>query len=117
MAGSILGIICGVCYFILGFMMFKKPPRAINGIYGYRTPRAMSDPELWKEAQHYASNLMMQFGFIILVFGILGFWFTEVQALILSLGSLAFYTIRLFVKVEGRLKELQSKPKKKPQNA
>ncbi|GAB1159731.1 MULTISPECIES: SdpI family protein [Paenibacillus] len=113
MAGAIVGLICGVCYFVLGLMLFKKPPKKINGIYGYRTPRAMSDPDLWDEAQRYSANLMMQFGVIITVFGILGFWFTDVQALVLSLFAVAFYTFRLFTKVEGRLKEVQHAQKRK----
>jgi len=113
LAGAIVGLICGVCYFVLGLMLFKKPPKKINGIYGYRTPRAMSDPDLWDEAQRYSANLMMQFGVIITVFGVLGFWFTDVQALVLSLFAVAFYTIRLFTKVEGRLKEVQQAQQRK----
>lgn len=107
MAGAFVGIICGVCYFILGLMVYKKPPKQINGIYGYRTPRAMSDPTLWEEAQRYSSALMMQFGCIITVFGIIGFWLTDVRALVLSLIAVGFYTFRLFTRVEGRLKEMQ----------
>jgi uncharacterized membrane protein len=106
-AGAIVGIICGVCYFILGLMVYKKPPKRINGIYGYRTPRAMSHPELWEEAQRYSANLMMQFGVIITVFGIIGFWLTDVRALVLSLVATGFYTFRLFTRVEGRLKQMQ----------
>ncbi|RAW12076.1 hypothetical protein DC345_22380 [Paenibacillus taichungensis] len=106
-AGAIVGIICGVCYFILGLMVYKKPPKRINGIYGYRTPRAMSNPELWEEAQRYSANLMMQFGVIITVFGIIGFWLTDVRALVLSLVATGFYTFRLFTRVEGRLKQMQ----------
>ncbi|MGC5776847.1 SdpI family protein [Paenibacillus pabuli] len=107
MAGAIVGLICGVCYFVLGFMVYKKPPKRINGIYGYRTPRAMSNPELWEEAQRYSANLMMQFGVIITVFGIIGFWLTDVRALVLSLVATGFYTFRLFTRVEGRLKQMQ----------
>ncbi|PQP83537.1 hypothetical protein C0Q44_02175 [Paenibacillus sp. PCH8] len=107
MAGAVVGIICGVCYFILGLMVFKKPPKMINGIYGYRTPRAMSNPELWDEAQRYSANLMMQFGVIITIFGIIGFWLTDVRALVLSLVATGFYTFRLFTRVEGRLKQMQ----------
>ncbi|PYE42409.1 SdpI/YhfL family protein [Paenibacillus barcinonensis] len=107
LAGAMLGIICGVCYFILGLMVYKKPPKQINGIYGYRTPRAMSHPALWEEAQRYGSALMMQFGFIITAFGVIGFWLTDVRALVLSLIAIVFYTIRLFTRVEGRLKQMQ----------
>ncbi|MDP9702787.1 putative membrane protein [Paenibacillus intestini] len=107
MAGAFVGIICGVCYFILGLMVYKKPPKQINGIYGYRTPRAMSDRALWEEAQRYSSALMMQFGVIITAFGVIGFWLTDVRALVLSLVAVGFYTIRLFTRVEGRLKQMQ----------
>ncbi|MDR6721287.1 SdpI family protein [Paenibacillus sp. 2003] len=107
MTGAIVGIIIGVCYFILGLMVFKKPPKMINGIYGYRTPRAMSNSELWDEAQSYSANLMMQFGVIITIFGIIGFWLTDVRALVLSLVATGFYTFRLFTRVEGRLKQMQ----------
>ncbi|CAH1222832.1 MULTISPECIES: SdpI family protein [unclassified Paenibacillus] len=110
--GGIIGIIVGVCFFVMGLMLYKKPPKQINGIYGYRTPRSMSDLELWHEAQRYSSNLMMQFGVIMAAFGVLGFWFTDMQALVLSLGAIIFYTVRMFMKVEGRLKEMQQSNKK-----
>lgn len=67
----------------------------------------MSHPALWEEAQRYGSALMMQFGFIITTFGVIGFWLTDVRALVLSLIAIVFYTIRLFTRVEGRLKQMQ----------
>lgn len=116
LTGAVVGIIIGVCYFILGLMVFKKPPKMINGIYGYRTPRAMSNPELWDEAQSYSANLMMQFGVIITIFGIIGFWLTDVRALVLSLVATGFYTFRLFTRVEGRLKQMQRAQQQQQQN-
>ncbi|MNP47184.1 hypothetical protein D3C76_1412270 [compost metagenome] len=58
----------------------------------------------------------MQFGVIITIFGIIGFWLTDVRALVLSLVATGFYTIRLFTRVEGRLKQMQRAQQQQQQN-
>ena len=34
---------CGILFIAMGFVMSKKPPKEINGMYGYRTPIAMKN--------------------------------------------------------------------------
>ena len=49
-----------IAVIILGFPFYflKKPPRKINSIYGYRTPRSMKDQETWDLANRtWAKNL------------------------------------------------------------
>ena len=37
---------CGVIFIVMGYFMSKKPPKEINGLYGYRTPRAMKNQKI-----------------------------------------------------------------------
>ncbi len=49
----------GLVYSILGAWMWKKPPRKINLLAGYRTARSMKSQAAWDFAQVYAGRLML----------------------------------------------------------
>ena len=53
---------CGVIFIVMGYFMSKKPPKEINGLYGYRTPRAMKNQKIWDYAQVYSAKVMMKYG-------------------------------------------------------
>lgn len=61
---SIVFIICGA---ILKFW----PPERINSIYGYRTPFAKKNQEVWSEANNFSGTMMIVSGIIALIFSIL----------------------------------------------
>lgn len=44
---------------ILAIIFKCYPPKKINDLYGYRTPRSMKSPEVWKEGNRYSSNLLL----------------------------------------------------------
>lgn len=50
-----------------GRMMWKHPPKNINGMIGYRTPRSMKTMETWKFAQEYCGHLWWKIGWIMLI--------------------------------------------------
>lgn len=54
-----------------GRMMWKHPPKNINGIIGYRTARSMKNMDTWKYAHHYCGRLWWNIGWIMLVPSIL----------------------------------------------
>lgn len=56
--------IIGLVYFIAGIILRVKPPKAINGLYGYRTKRSMKSIEAWNFAQEYSSLIMIRYGLI-----------------------------------------------------
>lgn len=50
-----------------GRMMWKHPPKNINGIIGYRTKLSMKNPETWKFAQDYCGRLWWKIGCVMLI--------------------------------------------------
>lgn len=60
-----------ICDFIVpaamilgGRMMWKYPPKSINGMVGYRTRRSMKNKETWKFAQEYCGRLWWKIGWL-----------------------------------------------------
>lgn len=52
---------------VAGRMMWKHPPREINGIIGYRTSYSMKNPDTWKFAQEYCGRLWWKTGWILFI--------------------------------------------------
>ncbi|MFN5323858.1 MAG: SdpI family protein [Bacteroidota bacterium] len=101
----ILGI-TGPLFILLGYYFSKFPPKKINNIYGYRTPRSMKSQEAWDFAQVYGAKKMMLAGLIMLVAGILLLTFnlTENIAAVLSISILLGSAIWMIVVTERELK-------------
>lgn len=47
-----------------GILMLKRPPKKINGIFGYRTAMSMKNTDTWKFAHDYAGRLWWKIGLI-----------------------------------------------------
>jgi uncharacterized membrane protein len=56
-------------FIIAGIIMLVLPPKRINYLYGYRTPRAMKNINNWTFAQKYSARQMILGGFFLAVFG------------------------------------------------
>lgn len=52
---------------IAGRIMWKRCPKRINGLLGYRTSRSMKNMDTWKFAHEYCGRLWWKLGFIMLV--------------------------------------------------
>jgi len=65
------GLLCGVAFFIMGGIMYKWPPKNINGLYGYRTGASMRSQERWVFAQSYAAVQMMKAGGVLAIAGLI----------------------------------------------
>ncbi|MCQ2529312.1 MAG: SdpI family protein [Saccharofermentans sp.] len=50
-----------------GYLMWKRPPRNINSLMGYRTTMSKKNVDTWKFAHDYCGRLWLKFGLIILV--------------------------------------------------
>jgi uncharacterized membrane protein len=61
----ILPIIILVVFSAGGLILYFFPPKKINSIYGYRTPRSMKNQSNWDFAQKLGGKFMLIFGFII----------------------------------------------------
>lgn len=56
-----------VMMIIFGRVMWKRPPKKINGIYGYRTSMSMKNMDTWTFAHEFSGKLWWKLGWIMLV--------------------------------------------------
>lgn len=60
-------LIIPILMIISGRMMWKHPPKKINGLLGYRTTRSMKNMDTWKFAHDYCGKIWWKTGWIILL--------------------------------------------------
>ncbi|MCA0133234.1 SdpI family protein [Winogradskyella alexanderae] len=96
----------GLIFCVVGVIMYKFPPKKINGIYGYRTINSMKSQERWDFAQIYSSKQMIKSGFLLSISGLMGLLFqpNENTSTALGLGLMILTVVLLFIKVEKKLK-------------
>ena len=72
-----------------GLILYFFPPKKINSIYGYRTPRSMKNQSNWDFAQKLGGKFMLIFGFIIFLIQItVGYFisgYTRDQSIVLPI--------------------------------
>ncbi|MEQ9008985.1 MAG: SdpI family protein, partial [Ekhidna sp.] len=82
------------------------PPKKINWLYGYRTPRSMKSQESWNAANKYANDLMMYVAIITIISQIiLYFIFPREIAVLTSCGLMCILLVLSLIVVEKFLKE------------
>ena len=59
-----------VIMIISGRMMWKHPPKNINGMIGYRTARSMKNMDTWKFAHNYCGRLWWKIGWVTLILSV-----------------------------------------------
>lgn len=52
---------------ITGYMMYKHPPKEINGVIGYRTTRSTKNMDTWRFAHDYCGRLWFKAGIILFI--------------------------------------------------
>ena len=52
---------------IFGAIFTRRPPKNINGFYGYRTRRSMESPEAWRYAHQVFGQTWTRWGTILLL--------------------------------------------------
>lgn len=63
----------------IGRLFMKRPPKRINGIYGYRTKRSMKTQETWEFAHRYFGNLWFRLGLVLIPLSALPLIFVYVK--------------------------------------
>ena len=96
----------GLAFSIAAFITMKFPPKKINGVYGYRTPRSMKSQENWDIAQRYSSRLMLKQGVVMLAIGgmLIALPIPDEVSAVISIALLVVSVIVLFVQTEKKLK-------------
>jgi len=56
---------------LAGLALYIFPPKKVNSIYGYRTPRTMKDQKNWDYGQKMSGKLMIISAFVYLALGYL----------------------------------------------
>lgn len=58
----IVDLLIPLLMLVFGWVLLKKPPKQINGIYGYRTARSMKNMDTWNFAHTYCGKLWSKIG-------------------------------------------------------
>lgn len=98
----------GFIFMLMGIIMYKFPPKKINGLYGYRTASSMQSQTKWDFAQKYSAKIMafIGFGMLIISFTRTLLTFDNDQTAIFGVAILLLSVIILLVIVEKKLKQI-----------
>ncbi|HEK9100524.1 SdpI family protein [Bacillus pfraonensis] len=103
-----MSMLIGIIFILTALILQKNPPTDINAVYGYRTKRSMKNKDLWNAGNRYSAEVMKQNGvFMILVGSAIGLLFKYTHTTIVILSLMIILIIRMFVKVEKKLKTLE----------
>ena len=56
---------------LIGILMYKRPPKKVNWVIGYRTRKSMKNEKVWKKANKYCGKLWIVIGSVMIVVAIL----------------------------------------------
>ena len=95
----------GLLFLVVGFILFKFPPKHINSFYGYRTRKSIKSQEIWEFSQRYSAKALMKLGFLLALAGLVGLVYHPDgnTAKIISSGLILFGVIILIIKVESAI--------------
>lgn len=99
----------GAIFIIAGLIMLIFPPKKINSLYGYRTPRSMKNIDNWNFAQKFSAKLMMIGGFVTLSIGIFETIFDMDEEVINLSGLiiLILFAVILIIITEIKIKKFE----------
>lgn len=103
-----------VLIMIVGFIMYKNPPKKINWFVGYRTKNSMNNENAWIEANKYCGKLWMIVGLILFIISIIILIldiykiinFSEIILTVITLVQVVIMILPIFV-VEKRIKDIK----------
>ena len=105
----VLPLLVGPIFVLSGIILWLKPPKKINSIYGYRTRRSMSSQSKWDIAQIYSGKLLVRFGLAFTatsVFGLVNSDIPEMIGVIFYLSLMIVGVLLVIRRVELKLKKL-----------
>lgn len=90
----------------LGYYFWKNPPKKINKIYGYRTPRSMKSQEAWDYANKHSSFLMCLIGIFTCAVQAVAYLLSDQVTSIIAGGAVLIVSlIFMMIYMEVQLKE------------
>lgn len=111
-------LFCTVCallsplmMLIFGWQFLKKPPKKINGLYGYRTTRSMKNQQTWDFAHQVCGKLWFRAGAVMLPLSLLAMLSTlerDIETMAIWLVAVVVVQVAVMlatiIPVEGALK-------------
>ena len=100
-------VAAGVIFSLAGLLLWKRPPRRINGLYGYRTAAAMRNQASWDFAQVFAGRRMAKSGLLLVLLGIIAAYFPVGETLggLLATVLIVALCADLYSQTERRLRQ------------
>lgn len=68
---TVCALLCPLMMLIFGWRFLEKPPKKINGFYGYRTTRSMKNQQTWDYAHQVCGKLWFRAGAVMLPLSLL----------------------------------------------
>ena len=94
-------LIAGIAFIVMGVIMYYRPPKEINYLYGYRSAASMKSQEQWDFAQRYCALQAIKVSGVMMGVSLLSYFipidtaikqFSGVFLLILSAAYLLYST-------------------------
>lgn len=63
----IMNLLIPLSMLLFGLRFLHKPPKEINGLFGYRTSMSMKNKETWLFAHQYCGRLWVKCGWVLLI--------------------------------------------------
>ena len=64
---SICNLLIPLIMLLGGYLMYKKPPKEINSVVGYRTKMSKKNKDTWEFAHNYCGRLWLKIGIVLFV--------------------------------------------------
>lgn len=88
---------------ILAVVFYKNPPKEINSLYGYRTPRSQANPTIWKAANDFSRSYMLKVCLAAMALPFVGYLLFSEQNLIITIIVHTILVISTFFTTEQYL--------------
>ena len=75
----------GLLFLGLSYYYLKRPPKKINALYGFRTPKSMANQEIWNAANKRNAEDLVTYSWLLLISGVLLWIFQISYAMIIHL--------------------------------
>ena len=107
-------LVMGALFMLTGLILLNFPPKKINWLYGYRTPRSMKNQETWNFAQSYSAKEMIRLGGLLLLVSGAGLFYQPKanNSTVVGLGLMIIVAVILIIRVEIAIKNRFDKKKR-----
>lgn len=97
-----LHLLPGFAVLLMALIALRWPPRHINTVYGFRTHRAMRNPETWREANRHHPRLLLVVGGVTILAGFFSYLLLHPQWGILVVVVLLLLLLMLSILLTNR---------------